>query len=191
MATKSAAKRVAEELLMRVGPAQAALPGMAAPATPVVRTGKPGRPKGRKNNRTLAEEAKLDVWSEKLIRERVALGLLDPVQMARKRATEVYGLEEHAPPDTIIHREVNGDGVVTKTVTLADAILELAGHFDGVKATEGKNALPYVRQKMPQQVDVTEKHLVLVRQVGMDDDGLPGDGAKNVTPKVLEHGDGL
>lgn len=191
MATKSAAKRVAETLLMRLGPAQGALPGMAQPAAPVVRTGKPGRPKGRKNNRTLAEEAKLDVWSEKLIRERVALGLLDPVQMARKRICEIYGLPEDANPNTIIHREENAEGVVTQLVSFAEAVLELAKHFDNVKATEGKNALPYVRQKMPQQVDVTEKHLVIVRQTAMDDDGLPGDDARNVTPKVIEHGDGL
>lgn len=191
MATKSAAKRVAEALLMRVGPAQGALPGMALPAKPVVRTGKPGRPPGRKNNRTLAEEAKLDVWSEKLIRERVALGLLDPVQMARKRIAEIWGLAEDANPNTVIFRETDKDGTVTQIVSFGDAVLELAKHFDGIKATEGKNALPYVRQKMPQQVDVTEKHLVIVKQVGMDDDGLPGDDARNVTPKVIEHGDGL
>lgn len=173
MATKSVKQRVREQALMRMGPAQLdMLPGSAAQVT---YTGKPGRPKGRKNNKTLIEEAQLETWGEKLIRERVRLGLIDPLTEAIRRVRELHNLPDDVDPRANFREEV----------------AEFAKHFDGLKATEGKNALPYVRQKMPQQVDVTEKHVVTIVQQRMDDDGLPGDGARNVTPKVIDNEDGI
>jgi len=182
MVTKSAAKRVAEAALLRLGPAQLSmLPGSAATVT---YTGRSGRPKGRKNNATLIAEAQLDVWGEKLLREGARLGLIDPIVEARRRVAEIYLLDENANPNTVLHREVDKDGNVYQEVTLAELVLEVSKHFDGLKATERKNALPFVRQKMAQSIDITEKHIVEIRQVRMDDDGL-GDAAtraKNITP---------
>jgi len=183
MATKSAAKRVAELALMRMGPAQLSLlPGSGAT---VIYTGRPGRPKNRKNNATLMEEAQLDVWAEKLLRERVRLGLIDPILEARRRVAAIYKLDENQDPNTIVEREFDKAGKLTQIVTYGDVVLEVSKHFDGLKATEGKNALPFVRQKMAQAIDITEKRTVTIVQRGFVDDGLPPDPAaraKNVTP---------
>lgn len=186
MATVSAAKRAARELLQRLGPAQMSLlPGSAATVT---YTGKAGRPKGRKNDKTLAQEAAIEVWGEKLLREGVSTALLDPVAAARARIVAIYNLPEGANPNTILERDFDKDGAPINIVTFGDLVLELSKHFDGLKATERKAALPFVRQKMAQQIDVTERHVVEIKQARMDDDGL-GDHAKNVTPKVIEHED--
>lgn len=170
MATKSAEKRVMEQALLRLGPAQLSmLPG--SPAT-IEYTGKPGRPKNRKNNRTLMSEAGLEQMGEALVRERVRLGLCDPLAEAMKRVRLLHGLADETDPRVHYREEV----------------AKWAEHFDHLKAKEANNGLPFVRKKMPQEVDVTERHFVLIKQVGMDDDGL-GDAAasaKNVTPPKPE-----
>lgn len=192
MATPSAAQRAARELVRRLGPKQLSLlPG--SPAT-VTYTGKAGRPKGRKNDATLAQEAGLDVWGEKLLTEGIATALIDPIAEAKKRVAAIYLLDPDADPNTIVERDLNGDGDPINIVTFGDLVLEVSKHFDGLKATERKAALPFVRKKMPQEVDVTERHLVEIRQYAMDDDGLgdPAARAKNVTPaKAPRDEDGL
>lgn len=174
MATKSTAKRVLEQSLQKLGPAQLSmLPG--SPET-VHYTGKAGRPKGRKNNSTLLTEAGLEHMGDQLVRERVRIGLCDPVDEAIKRVRDIRGLPESVDP-RVHHRE---------------EVAELAQHFDHLKAKEANNGLPFVRKKMPQEVDLTLS-VPEARFVGFDAavKAVAGDGARNVTPLVIDNDDRL
>lgn len=186
MATKSTARRVMEQSLLKLGPAQLSmLPG--SPAT-VEYTGKPGRPKNRKNNSTLMAEADFAQMGERLLRERFRVGLLDPVAEAKKFVAQIYKLDADADPSTVLRHETDKDGNLIHIVSFADEVREVALTLANLKEKAANNALPFVRKKMPQEVDLTLQ-VPEARFVGFDDaiKAVAGDGAKNVTPAVIEH----
>lgn len=186
MATKSAEKRALERSLLQMGPAQMSLlPG--SPET-VEYTGLPGRPKGRKNNKTLFTEAGLEQMGERLLRERFRMGLLDPVAEAKKIVAQIYNLDATADPSTVLRHETDKDGNIIHIVSFADEVREVALAFANLKEKAANNALPFVRKKMPQEVDWTLQ-VPEARFVGFDDaiKAVAGDGAKNVTPAVIDH----
>lgn len=187
MATKSAERRVMDAVLTGLPPAQGNLLGDDTPPAPIARTGRAGRPKGRKNNRTLMAEANLDTIGEAVLRERTRLALVDPVAEAKRMVAQIHGLPEDADPNTVIREERKADGTLVRIVAFADEVTEMTIRLAGLKENAASNALPFMRQKMPAQIDVTERLIVNVVQSRMIDDGL--DDAverraqlKNVTP---------
>jgi len=185
MATKSAAQRVAEAALLGQPHAQAGLFGTAAVGAGVHRTGRPGRPKGRKNNKTLQAEAALDNLGDVMLRGTLKTAMGDPIDEARRMVTKIWGLPPDAPPDKIITStpEKTGPDSVTvfRAVTLGEKIEEFAQKLIDDRKNARAIAMPFVKQKKPAQVDVTEKHTVLIVQRQMDDDGL-GDPAAKAKP---------
>lgn len=187
MATKSAAQRVAEAALLGQPPAQSGLFGTAALGAGVVRTGRPGRPKGRKNNKTLQAEAALDNLGDVMLRGTLKTAMGDPIDEARRMATKIWNLPPDTPPDHIVTREPEktGDNGITifRAVTLGEKIEEFAQKLIDDRKNARAIAMPFVKQKKPAQVDVTERHLVTIRQIHMDDDGL-GDGRGDPAAKA-------
>lgn len=207
MATKSMAKRAAEAALMGMGPAQGSLLPDGRQAG-VAYTGKPGRPAGRKNNKTLMAEAGVENLGERALLEALRAATASEVAEARRIVCEIWQLPLDTKPTHIVTQKPDKteDGVtIYRATTLGELIEDMVVKCIDRKKNAQAIAMPFVQQKKPQQVDVTEKKTITIVQKRMDDDGLgeeaqtlrrsealrPGDGAKNVTPKTLEHEDGL
>jgi hypothetical protein len=188
VATKSAAKAVMQERLLGMAPRQGELLPDGRQAG-VQYTGKPGRPKGRKNDKTLLLEQGIEQLGDEMLRETVKSALADPIAEAKRMVARIYQLPEDADPNTILHRREGKDGVEMQIVTFADEVQAFALKLIDDRKNARAIALPFVKPKKPQEIDITERKVVEIRQVGMVDDGL-GDvaaRAKNVTPRTLDH----
>lgn len=191
MATKPVAKAAMEARLMAMAPRQGELLPDGRQAG-VVYTGKPGRPRGRKNNSTLMLEQGIAQLGDEMLRQTVHSALSDPIAEAKRMVAQIYQLPEDADPNTIVHRREGKDGVEMQIVTFADEVQAFALKLIDDRKNARAIAMPFVQQKKPQQVDVTEKKTIMIVQARMDDDGLgdPAARAKNVTPPK-DPGDGL
>lgn len=190
MATKPQAKAIMEQRLLAMPPRQGDMLGAPAPPPPVKRG--PGRPKGRKNNKTLFIEQGIERLGDEMLRQTVTSALADPIAEAKRMVAQIYKLPEDADPNTILERREGKDGVELQIVTFADQVQAFALKLIDDRKNARAIAMPFVQQKKPQQVDVTEKKTITIVQKRMDDDGLDDAPAraKNVTPKTLEHEDG-
>lgn len=183
MATKPQAKAIMEQRLLAMPPRQGDMLDTPAPAPPAKRG--PGRPKGRKNNKTLLLEQGIEHLGDEMLRQTVTSALSDPIAEAKRMVARIYQLPEDADPNTIVHRREGKDGVELQIVTLAEEVQAFALKLIDDRKNARAIAMPFVQQKKPQQVDVHERKTVTIRQYRMDDDGLadPPARAKNVTPK--------
>lgn len=195
MATKPQALAAMERRLMAMPAKQGDLLG--APAPGVVYTGKPGRPKGRKNNKTLLLEQSIENLGDRMLRETVQAALADPVTEAKRMVAAIYQLPEDADPNTIVDRREGKDGIELQIVTFADEVQAFALKLIDDRKNARAIAMPFVQQKKPLQIDKTERKITYIVQERMEDDGLadPAARAKDVTPKAppqtIDHEDGL
>lgn len=190
MATKPQAKAIMEQRLLAMPPRQGDMLGAPTPPPPAKRG--PGRPKGRKNNKTLFIEQGIERLGDEMLRQTVTSALADPIAEAKRMVARIYQLPDDADPNTILERREGKDGVELQIVTFADQVQAFALKLIDDRKNARAIAMPFVQQKKPQQVDVTEKKTITIVQKRMDDDGLDDAPAraKNVTPKTLEHEDG-
>ena len=188
MATKPVARAAMEQRVAAMAPRQGELLG--APAEPRwTYTGKPGRPKGRPNNKTLLLEQSIENLGDQMLRETVQAALADSIALAKRMVAQIYQLPEDVDPNTILHRREGKDGVELQIVSFADEVQAFALKLIDDRKAARAIALPFVKPRKPQEIDITERRVVEIRQVGMVDDGL-GDvaaRAKNVTPKTVDH----
>jgi hypothetical protein len=195
MATESMAKKAARAALVQMGPAQGTLLPDGRQQG-VIYTGKPGRPKGRKNDKTLMAEAGVENLGERALLEALRAATASEVAEARRIVCEIWQLPLDTKPTHIVTQKPDKteDGItIYRATTLGELIEDMVVKCIDRKKNAQAIAMPFVQQKKPQQVDVTEKKTITIVQKRMDDDGLddPPARAKNVTPRTLDHGDGL
>lgn len=156
MATKRVGQAQAERIL-------AGLPGRQGDLLPGGKpawhyTGRPGRPKGRPNNKTLAALADLDNLGEVVLRERIGTALCDPVTEAERLVRRIFAVDPEAKLSEF-HRE-----------KVAEFTLEMSKLRE--KARDG--VAPFVLKKKPTEIDVTEKKVTEARIIVEDRRQLPG-----------------
>lgn len=172
MATKPIGQAEFERALMQIAPAQGELlPGQRAPG--VTYTGKPGRPKGRRNNKTLFRLANIDNLGEEMLRRRMSDAMLDPVDAAKRTVARIYHLPENADPNTIIDRRIGKDGVELQIVTFADAVTQFTIEYAKLREKAREGVSPFVLKKKPTEIDLTEKKITEVRFIAEDRRQLP------------------
>lgn len=193
MATKSAAQRAAEAVLMALTPAQGELLPDGRQRG-VVYTGKPGRPRGRQNNATLAKQANIAALGDKALRDTLKTAVGEAVAEARRIVCDIWLLPYDTKPDHVVTRKLEKTGEngmeIYRAVMLGELIEEMVPKCMDAQKNARAIAMPFVQQKKPQAIDVTERKVIEIRQTRMDDDGLdPALLAKNVTPPKADQGE--
>lgn len=172
MATKPVGQAEFERALMAMGEAQGdLLPG--ARVSGVTYTGKAGRPKGRRNNKTLLKLRNIENLGGEMLRQRLGDAVLDPVTEAKRTVARIYQLDENADPNTIVEQKLDKDGERISIVTFGDKVTALTIEFAKLREKARDGVAPYVLKKKPTEIDITEKKTTEVRFVVEDRRQLP------------------
>lgn len=174
MVTKRVGQADYEALLIGAPPAQGSLLADGTRDPPIVRTGKPGRPKGRRNNATYARRANLDVLGELMLRQRIDLALADPVDEAKRIVARIYSLPDGADPNTIVERKVSPTGEVTQIVTFADVVTAMTVDVMKLREKARDGASAFVLKKKPTEIDISERKITEAHIYVEDRRQLPG-----------------
>ena len=175
MVTKPVGQAEFERVLMSVpGPQGELLPGQRAPG--VSYTGKAGRPKGRRNNKTLMKLANLDNIGEVMLRQRAETAMCDPIDEAERMVRRIYKLE----PDAAL------------TEAQRDLVAHYALEMTKIREKARDGIQPFISKKKPTEIDISEKKITEVRFITENRNQLPG-GVRGMvvegTAEVIAGGD--